>query len=192
MVKRIALASSWLVLLLLAPPAVAEDKPAAEAMGPPKPAPELVEYMKDMIGSWTCATTFPAGSMGPDSPEVKTTAKVKISKDTSLGGMFYKGEYAVPKSKAVPMAFKGVFYMGYDAGTKQVTNVTLDNMGSASMGAGPLAGNVASWTGEGFMMGQKVKTRETMTKVDAKNVTHKAEVDMGKGFVPMGEDVCKK
>jgi hypothetical protein len=192
MVKRIALAASWLVLLLLAPPTVAQDKPAAEAMAPPKPAPELVEYMKDLVGSWTCATTFPAGSMGPDSPEVKTTAKVKMSKDTSLGGMFYKGEYSVAKSKAVPMAFKGVFYMGYDAGTKQITTVSVDNMGSASMGAGPISGNTASWSGESFMMGQKVKTRETMTKVDPKNITHKVEVDMGKGFQPMGEDVCKK
>jgi hypothetical protein len=42
------------------------------------------------------------------------------------------------------------------------------------------------------MMGKKVKTRETTTKDDPKHVTHKFEVDMGKGFQLMGEDVCKK
>jgi hypothetical protein len=42
------------------------------------------------------------------------------------------------------------------------------------------------------MMGMKVETRETMTKVDPKNVTHEMEVDRGKGFQTMGEDTCKK
>ena len=170
----------------------ADAPPAGAPPSPPKPAPELADYMKDILGNWTCSTTFAAGAFGPGSPEVKATSKVKLSKENSLGGFFYKGEYAVAKSKTVPMAFTGIFYLGYEPVSKQLLNVSVDNTGAAYMGTGPLAGNVASWTGEGYMMGAKAKIRETMTKTDAKNVTHKFEVDMGKGFAPMGEDVCKK
>ena len=172
--------------------ASAAETHGAEGAGPPKPAPELVEYMKDILGIWTCATTFPAGAMGPGSPEIKATAKVKLSKEPALGGFFYRGEYAIAKSKAMPMAFAGIFYLGYDAGSKQITNVSVDNMGSISMGAGPMTGDTISWSGEGYMMGSKAKVRESMTKVSPKQVTHKFEVDMGKGFQPMGEDVCKR
>ena len=45
---------------------------------------------------------------------------------------------------------------------------------------------------DGHMMGQKVKVRETMQKKGDKEVVHKFEVDMGKGFQPVGEDDCKK
>jgi hypothetical protein len=172
--------------------AQAQEPAAGAPPAPPKPAPELVEYMKDLLGTWTCTTTFAPGAFGPGSPEVKATSKVKMSKEGALGGFFYKGEYSVPKSKTVPMAFNGIFYLGYDPGSKQILNVSMDNTGAAYLGAGPLSGNVATWTGEGYMMGAKAKVRETMTKTDAKNVTHKFEVDMGKGFAPMGEDVCKK
>lgn len=174
--------------------AQAEDKaPApAEAAGPPKPAAELVDYMKDVLGNWTCATTLAPGAMGPGSPEVKATSKVKISKDAALGGFFYRGEYSMAKSKTVPMAFSGIFYLGYDTGSKQLVNVSVDSTGAASMGTGPISGASASWSGDGYMMGTKVKSRETMTKDSPKQVTHKLEIDMGKGFQPMGEDVCKK
>jgi hypothetical protein len=183
-----------------APPASAPAKPAPPAAGVPAtaapampaPAPELAEFMKDVLGSWSCNTTFPAGAMGPGSPEVKVNVKVKFSKDQALGGFFYKGEYKMTKSKEMPMAFAGLFYMGYEPASKQVTNVAVDNTGAVSMGVGPLTATTASWSGEGYMMGKKVKTRETMTKDGPKQLTHKMEVDMGKGFQVMGEDVCKK
>jgi pyruvate/2-oxoglutarate dehydrogenase complex dihydrolipoamide acyltransferase (E2) component len=174
------------------PAAPAAAAPAAAPMPAPTPAPELVEYMKDMVGSWKCETTFATGAFYPGSSEVKAAATVKISKDAALGGFFYKGEYKVAKSKTVPMAFNGIFYLGYESATKQITNVSVDNMGGISMGAGPLTGTMATWSGEGYMNGAKVKTRETMTKDGPKAVTHKFEVDMGKGFQLMGTDVCKK
>jgi hypothetical protein len=194
MKNSIVLGTLFGSMLGVATAAAAADPAAApaEAAAPPKPAPELVEYMKDMVGNWSCSTIFAPGAFGPGSPEVKATAKVKMTKEAALGGFFYKGEYAVAKSKTVPMAFTGIFYLGYDAGTKQMLNVSVDNTGAAYMGMGPIAGNVASWTGEGYMMGAKVKIRETMTKIDPKNVVHKFEVDMGKGFQAMGEDTCKK
>jgi hypothetical protein len=40
-------------------------------------------------------------------------------------------------------------------------------------------------------MGQKVKIRETLWHKD-KEGGHSYELDMGKGWMPMGKDVCKK
>jgi hypothetical protein len=187
-----------------APPAAAPAKPAAPAAAPaapaaaapampvPTPAPELAEFMKDVLGSWNCSTTLAAGAMGPGSPEAKVNVKVKFSKEAALGGFFYKGEYKMTKSKDMPMAFAGLFYLGYEPASKQITNASVDNTGAISMGVGPLTATTASWSGDGYMMGKKVKTRETMIKDGPKQITHKMEVDMGKGFQFMGEDVCKK
>jgi hypothetical protein len=158
----------------------------------PQPAPELTSFMRDMLGTWNCTSTFPAGSMGPGSPEMKSTAKVKFSKEPALAGFFYRGDYSLPKSKTMPMSMAGVFYVGYESMSKQIISLGVDSMGTASMGMGPLSETSMSWTGDGYMMGQKVKLRETMTKVAPKQVTHTMEVDMGKGFQKMGEDVCKK
>jgi hypothetical protein len=177
--------SLWVPLFLGSSLALAQQ-------GPPRPAPELAEYMKDLLGSWTCATTFAAGAFGEGSPEVKANTKLKISKEAPLGGFFYKGEYVVAKSKTVPMAFSGIFYLGFEPTSKQITNVSVDNTGGISMGAGPLSDTTASWTGEGFAMGTRVKIRETLTKDSPKKIKHKFEIDMGKGFQPMGEDDCKK
>ena len=82
--------------------------------------------------------------------------------------------------------------MGYDSGSKQVINLSMDNQGGAFMGAGALTDDTASWSGDGYMAGQKVKVRESMTKVDPKKTTHKIEFDFGKGFQLAGEDICTK
>ena len=190
MKKSVCLATVLGSMAVAAAAGAADQAP--EAAGPPKPAAELVDYMKDLLGNWTCATTFAPGAFGPGSPEVKATAKVKMSKENALGGFFYRGEYNVAKSKSVPMAFAGIFYLGYEPATKQIVNLSMDNTGAAYMGVGPIAGNVVSWSGDGYMGGSKIKIRESMTKTDPKNVVHKYEVDMGKGFQVMGEDLCKK
>jgi len=41
-------------------------------------------------------------------------------------------------------------------------------------------------------MGMKMKAREIIQKKSEKEISHRFEVDMGKGFQPMGEDVCKR
>ena len=56
----------------------------------------------------------------------------------------------------------------------------------------PANADNVTFVGESYMMGQKVKTRETMTKKGPKEVEHKFEADMGKGFQVIGTDVCKK
>ena len=171
-------------------PVAAAAAPAAPA-GPPMPAPakELESFMKGFEGSWRCSTKFAAGAMGPGSPEMNVTSTVRIAKQ--YGGMSWHGEYSLPRSKAMP-AMSGVFQVGYDPGSAQATIVTYDNMGSATMGAGPISGDTVTFTEDAYMMGAKSKLRETMTKRAPKEILHKFEVDMGKGFQTMGEDDCKK
>lgn len=175
-----------------AAPAAAAAKPAAAAPATPQmptPSKELEAFMKGFEGSWKCDTKFAAGSMGPGSPEVSGKTAVKIKKD--FGGFSWHGEFKLEKSKTMP-AMSGVFQVGFDSGSKQATFLSYDSVGSALMGAGPISGDSATFTEEGYMMGMKAKVRETMTKKSAKEITHKLEIDQGKGFQPMAEDTCKK
>ena len=89
-------------------------------------------------------------------------------------------------------ALSGVMQLGFDPGSNQLTVVGYDSMGGSNFGAGTISGDTAVLTEEGYAMGMKVKMRETMTKKGPKEVYHKYEGDMGKGFQLMGEDTCKK
>jgi hypothetical protein len=166
-------------------------KPAAAAppaaMGPPKPAPELDATFKSLEGNWKYDTTFAANAMGPGSPEIKAKTTIKFKKD--LGGFWYRGEYETKKTKEFP-GMKGTVYLGHDG--KQVLTANVDAMGGMASGTGVVSGNTITLNDEGFMMGNKVKMRETIEKKSDKDVIHKFEADMGKGFQPMGEDICKK
>ena len=101
-----------------APPAGGAAPPAGAPAGPPKPAKEFEDFMKGFDGSWKCETKWAAGAMGPGSPEVTGKASVKFKKE--LDGFFYRGDYDVKKQKGVPMAFKGVIYVGHDPGSAQI------------------------------------------------------------------------
>jgi hypothetical protein len=171
-------------------PAAAAPTAAAAPAAPPKPAPELDALFKGWEGNWKCDTTFAANAMGPGSPEMKTKSEVKIKKE--LAGFWYRGEYKIKKSKTMP-GMEGIFMLGYDTGTKAPVNLTYDGMGGYAVetaaGATP---DKQVFVGDGHMMGMKVKFRETMSKKSDKEVEHSFDVDMGKGFQPMGTDVCKK
>jgi hypothetical protein len=175
-----------------APTAAAAPAPSAAPAGPPPmPAPskELESFMKGFEGTWKCETKFAAGAMGPGSPEVTAKSTAKFKKE--YGGFSYHGEYALAKSKNMP-ALSGVMQLGFDPGSNQLTVVGYDSMGGSNFGAGTISGDTAVLTEEGYAMGMKVKMRETMIKKGPKEVYHKYEGDMGKGFQLMGEDNCKK
>jgi hypothetical protein len=141
-----------------------------------------------MEGSWKCETTMPAGSMGPGSPEMKMPTSVKVKKD--LNGFFAVGSYEVKKTKTMP-GMKGTFSLGAPDG-KTLVSTNMDSMGNTSYSSGPLTPDGATTTGEGYMMGAKVKVRETVQKKGDKEMYHKVEMDTGKGFMLAGEDNCKK
>jgi len=171
-----------------AAPAAAAPAAAAAPMAPPKPAPEWEAFAKGWDGTWKCETTVPAGSMGPGSPEMKAQVSAKVKKD--LGGFWLVGNYDMKKTKTTP-AMKGTFTLGSPDG-KTLVSTNMDSMGGSAYSTGPLGADGGSTTGEGIMMGQKVKVREITTKKSDKEVFHKSEVDSGKGFVVIYEDVCKK
>lgn len=172
-------------------PAVAETPAAKPAAMPPMPTPskELEAFMKGFEGSWKCETKFAAGSMGPGSPEMTAKTSVKIKKD--FDGFSWHGEYKVAKTKTMP-GMSGVFQVGYEPGSKQATFLGYDSMGSSMMGTGPISGDSVTFTEDGYMMGMKVKLRETMSKKGPKEISHSVEMDQGKGMQPMAEDTCKK
>jgi hypothetical protein len=151
----------------------------------PAPSKELEAFMKGFEGSWHCDTKFPAGAMGPGSPEGTTKATVTLKRQ--FGGMSWHGEATVQKP-----VLTAVFQIGWEPGTQQASIVTYDSMGMVLLGVGPLTGESVTFTEDGYMMGMKIKARETMTKKGPKEFVHKLEMDMGKGFQPMGEDTCKK
>jgi hypothetical protein len=170
--------------------APAAAAPAAAPPAMPKPSTELAAFMKPMEGSWKCDTKFAAGAMGPGSPEVTAKSTVKFKKE--YDGMFYRGEYEIKKQKGFDMPMKGQFFIGWDPGSQQIIVTGIDSTGGMGSGAGKITGESATYTGEGYMMGMKMKTRETMGSKGPKEGFHKMEVDMGKGFTLMGEDNCKK
>lgn len=185
-----------------APPAAAPAAPAAPAAAGtaapaaaappamPKPSKELEAFMKGFEGTWKCDTKFAPGAMGPGSPEVAAKTTVKFKKE--LNGFVYRGDYEVKKQKGVDMPMKGFFYLGYDPGSDQLLVNGVDSLGGMSFGTGKISGDTATYTTDGYVMGMKVKSRETFGKKGDKEAFHRFEMDMGKGFVPMGEDTCKK
>jgi hypothetical protein len=132
------------------------------------------------------------GALGPNSPETKMKAHAKITKAKDLGGFWYRGDYEIKKTKLVP-ALKGVFMLGYDAGTKSALNLSYGNMGTASLAVAPNpSGDSVTFLGESYISGVKAKTRQTMSKKGPKEVELRFEADLGKGFQLVGTDACKK
>jgi hypothetical protein len=175
------------------PPGQAKKEGAAmpeggAPMAAPKPSAEWEAFMKGLDSSWKCESTMPAGSMGPGSPEMKMQVAAKVKKD--LGGFFLVGNYEVKKTKTMP-GMKGTFTMGAPDG-KTLVSTNMDSMGNTSFTTGPLGPDGGTTTGEGYMMGNKVKVRETITKKGDKEMYHKVEIDSGKGFAVAGEDNCKR
>lgn len=174
-----------------APAAPAAAPAAAPSPAPqaPKPAPEFVQMMKPYEGRWRCETKIPPGSMGPGSPEVIGKTTVKMKRD--LDGFFYKGDVEMKKSRTNP-GWKGTLYIGYEPASKQVLITAVDNMGGMTWGTGTQQGDTIVFNEEGYMMGQKIRSRETMQLKGPKELYHKVEMDMGRGFQLMGEDNCKR
>jgi Protein of unknown function (DUF1579) len=169
--------------------AAAAPAPAAPA-AMPAPSPEIDALFKGYEGNWKCDTTFAAGAFGPGSAEVKTKSEVKIKKE--LGGYWYKGDFKIKKQKTMP-AMEGMFILGYDTATKKAITSLYDSMGGfAHETATTATPEKIVFEGDNHTMGMKAKVKETMTKKSDKEIEHTFDIDLGKGYAPMGTDVCKK
>jgi hypothetical protein len=162
--------------------AFAQEKP-----GPARPIPEL-DQLKSLEGNWRCDGKVPAGPMGPEHT-YKATFKVK--KD--LDGYWYVAEYEQRKSKDNPAPIRAHAYFGYDGGTKKYVLNAFDNLGGLMAETSPgWDGERLVATGDGTAMGQKVAFRETFTKKSERELTWLGEMKMGKDWMVVGNDTCKK
>jgi hypothetical protein len=176
-----------------AAPAPAAAKPAvaaAPATPPPpvpKPAAEL-EQLKMFEATWRCAGKQPAGPFGPEQ-EYKSVFKGKKDVDS----FWISVEYSQKKSKAhaMPIITKG--YVGYDPAAKKYVSLGVDNMGGSVTESSPgWEADKLIFTGDGQMSGQKISFRETYTKKGDKEMVWSGEMKMGKDWIPVGTDTCKK
>jgi hypothetical protein len=172
-------------------PAAAAKPPAAAVAAPPpaapKPAAEL-DQLKYFEGSWKCDGKQPAGPFGPEHP-YKSVFKMK--KDVE--NFWVALEYEQKKSKVHPMPIKAKGFVGYDAVSKKFVTIGVDNTGGwISEISGGWEGDKMVFSGEGAMMGQKVSFRETYTKKGDKAFGWMGEMKMGKDFISVGSDDCKK
>jgi hypothetical protein len=173
-----------------AAPAKAGDKSAAAAnAGPPKAAPEFVGATKYFIGSWSCDGKMPAGPWGP---EAKMTSKLGFKMDMNNFWMILDGEQKSMGAQPMTMSFRG--NNSYDPSTKKLMRMDYDSMGGIMHMSSPgWEGNKLVFSGEGMMMGQKMKIRHTMTKKSDTEFASAFETAGADGkFSPMGDDVCKK
>jgi hypothetical protein len=171
-----------------AAPAAGGASPAAAAApaGPPKPAAEL-DQLKWMEASWKCDGKAPAGPMGPEHP-YKSTMKVK----RDLDGFWLATEYEQKKSKENPFSVKARGFLGYDPIAKKYASYGVDNVGGMIQLTGSLEGDKLTSIGEGSMGGQKIGFQEVITKTGDKTLTWHGEMKMGKDWIVIGDDSCKK
>jgi hypothetical protein len=170
-----------------AKPAAPTPPPAAAAPAVPKPAAEL-EQLKMFEGTWRCEGKQAAGPMGPES-EYKSSFKGK--KDVENFWLAF--DYVQKKSKAHPFPIIARGFLGYDPTAKKYVTMGVDNMGGSISESSPgWEGDKLVFAGDGQMGGQKVSFRETYTKKGDKEMTWSGEMKMGKDWIPVGVDTCKK
>jgi hypothetical protein len=170
--------------------APAAGAPAAAApAGPPKPAPEFITQTKYFLGKWKCEGMMPAGPMGP---EAKQATNLNFKMDLGDFYLIVDGDMKVESKPPMKMTFKGI--NGYDAMAKKFTRADFDSMGNMMhMTSAGWEGDKMVFTGEGMMMGQKVKMKHTMTKKSDTEMTSAFEQAGADGkWMPAGEDTCKK
>ena len=169
-----------------AKPAVAAA-PAAPPPPAPKPAAEL-DQLKMFEATWRCEGKQPAGPMGPEQ-DYKSTFKGK--KDVE--SFWISFEYSQKKSKAHAMPIIAKGYLGYDPAAKKYVSLGVDNMGGSVTESSPgWEADKLTFTGDGQMGGQKISFRETYTKKGDKEMIWSGEMKMGKDWIPVGTDTCKK
>jgi hypothetical protein len=170
-----------------APAAAPAAGAAATPPGPPKPPTEL-DQLKYFEGSWRCDGKVPAGPMGPEHG-YKSTFKVK--KD--LDGFWYSADYEQKKSKDNPTPIKARGFFSYDTASKKYVFGGFDNAGGmVNETSTGWEGDKMVASGEGTGMGQKIGFRETFTKKGDKEMTWMGELRMGKDWMVIGSDTCKK
>jgi len=165
--------------------------PPAAAAAPPPPAPKPaaeLDQLKYFEGTWKCAGKQPAGPFGPEH-DYKSSFKMKKDVDNFWIGL----EYEQKKSKVHPMPIKAKGFVGWDSVAKKFVTIGVDNTGGwITESSTGWEGDKLVFSGDGSMMGQKVSFRETYAKKSDKAFLWTGEMKMGKDFISVGTDDCKK
>jgi hypothetical protein len=165
-----------------APPPAIVPTPAR-----PTPAPELRE-LAALEGSWRCGGTTPAGPFGP---EQSYKATLKVKKD--LGDFWYAVDYEQKKTKHGPPPMTARGFLGYDTAAKKFVRTGADSMGGGvSATATGWEGARLVFTGELAAMGQRFPFRETYTKKGEREIGVVGELKMGKDWIALGNDDCRR
>ena len=142
--------------------------------------------MKPFEGTWKCEVTFPAGDDGADRGQGQGDRQVQEGHGRLLLEGRLRGRQAEGRS---PAGRSVLGRLGAPA-LSEITFTSVDSMGGSTLESGKPEADSVTTTGEGYMMGHKVKIRETLWHKD-KTGGHNAEMDMGKGWMSMGKDECR-
>jgi hypothetical protein len=157
--------------------AVAQTPPPA----PPKPGPEH-QKLGYFVGKWTTEGEMKPSPMGPGGKITST--------DTCE---WFEGHFAVicrSEGKNPMGPTKGVGILGYSTEEKVYTYYGVENnpMTMASVPKGTVQGDTWTYTDEGLMGGQKMKTRVTIKELSPTEYTFKMEMAGPDGkWAPMME-----
>lgn len=154
---------------------------AAQAPQPPKPGPEH-KRLGYFVGKWTTEGEMKPGPMGPGG---------KVSSIDTCE--WFDGGFSVVchSTGKMPMGpTKSIGILGYSTEEKVYTYYGVDNSGMtmASVPHGTLQGGTWTYTDEGLMGGQKMKTRVTIKEESPTAYTFTMEVAGPDGkWAPMME-----
>jgi hypothetical protein len=158
-------------LILVAAPALAQDKKAAGKKGEPDQAAMMAAWqkyatpgaehqaLKPLVGSWTCNVK---AWMAPGAPPTESTATADFK---SVMGDRFVVQHVNGSFNGMP--FEGSGVMGYDNIKKKYVGAWVDNMGTGIMSSeGSYDAAKKTFTFESQssdpMSGKTAKTRETM------------------------------
>jgi hypothetical protein len=160
-----------------------EKKPDAAKMEMPKPAPELADMAKNMVGTWKCS-----GKAMDPSGTAMDFKNLTIKNTLDLEKFWIKGEMT---GQIGPMKVRSIDYITYDAAQKKWFRVALDNHGGQETN---WSADGKTWDGDMRMMGMLGKTKAVMEiKTPGKEWTLNAQMSAdGKKWAPGFEMACKK
>jgi Protein of unknown function (DUF1579) len=154
---------------------------APQAPPAPKPGPEH-QRLAYFVGQWTSEGEMKPGPMGPGG---------KISATDTCE--WFEGRFAVicrSEGKGPMGPVKNLGILGYSAEEKVYTYYGVDNsnMTMTSVPRGTVQGDTWTYTDEGMMGGQKMKSRVTIKEMSPTSYTFKMEIQGADGkWTPMME-----
>ena len=179
-----------------ATPHAAVVAPMPPAKTPPpepemKPAPEIADAAKAMVGSYKCKGV----DFNPDGSSRPSLSTMKISSE--LDGFYILVDLQEQKTKENATPFKAKMYRTYDAEAKKWTNTMLATApgGPLTMTTTDAMGGQVTWTGSFQMMGHAF-TEKSHEEPDAKtksvHIWGEFSMDGGKTFNKDYDITCKK